>query len=133
MINVQDREKIRRAYFIENKSMRQIAEEMGHSRDTVKKAIESAEPAKYTLRKPRPAPVLGLYKARTDELLAENEHLPRKQRYTARKIYEDIQAKGYKGSESNLRHYIAQRRREKKRRQVYILAFSSSNRGRSSS
>ena len=59
-----------------NKSMRQIAEELGHSRDTVKKAIESAKPATYTLRKPRPAPVLGPYKARIDELLVQNERLP---------------------------------------------------------
>jgi transposase len=120
MISVQDRERIRRAYFIENKSMRQIAQELGHSRDTVKKAIESAKPGNYTLTKPRPAPVLGPYKVRIDELLAQNEHLPRKQRYTGHKIFEDIQAKGYKGSESNVRHYIARRRREKKRREVYI-------------
>ena len=120
MISVQDRERIRRAYFIENKSMRQIARELGHSRDTVKKAIESAKPGNYTLTKPRPAPVLGPYKGRIDELLAENKRLPRKQRYTGRKIYEDITAKGYRGSESNVRHYIAQQRREKRRRRVYI-------------
>lgn len=120
MISVEDREKIRRAYFIENKSQRQIARESGHSRKTVRKAIESAEPATYTPRKPRPAPVLGPYKARIDELLAENEGLPRKQRYTGHKIYEDIQADGYTGSESTVRGYIAQRRREKKKRKVYI-------------
>jgi transposase len=120
MISVEDREKIRRAYFIENKSQRQIARELGHSRKTVRKAIESAEPAAYTLRKPRPAPVLGPYKARIDELLAENEGLPRKQRYTGHKIYEEIQVDGYTGSESTVRGYIAQRRRAKKKRQVYI-------------
>jgi transposase len=120
MISLEDREKIRRAYFIENKSMRQIARETGHSRDTVKKAIESAKPATYTIRKPRAAPVLGPYKWRIDELLAENDRLPRKQRYTGHKIYEDITAKGYKGSESNVRHYIAQQRREQRKRPVYI-------------
>jgi transposase len=120
MISVEDREKIRRAYFIENKSQRQIARELGHSRKTVRKAIESAEPTTYTVRKPRPAPVLGPYKARIDELLAENEGLPRKQRYTGYKIYEDIQSDGYTGSESTVRGYIAQRRREKKKRKVYI-------------
>ena len=99
MISVEDREKIRRAYFIENKSMRQIARELRHSRKTVRKAIESAEPGAYRLRQPRPAPVLGPYKARIDELLAENERLPRKQRYTSRKIYEEIEADGYTGSE----------------------------------
>jgi len=120
MIKVDEQEKMRRAYYIENKSIRQIARELGHSRDTVKKAIESAEPVTYMLRKPRPAPVLGPYMARIDELLEENERLPRKQRYTGRKIYEDIKARGYTGSESRVRGYIAQKRREKKKREVYI-------------
>jgi transposase len=86
----------------------------------VKKAIESAEPGEYTLREPRPAPVLGAYLSRIDELLAENERLPRKQRYTGHKIYEQLQKEGYTGSESGVRRYIGQRRREGKKRQVYI-------------
>jgi transposase len=120
MINVEKREKIRRAYFLEHKSQREIAKELGCSRKTVRKAIESAEPEAYTLRQPRPAPVLGPYKARIDELLAENEQLPRKQRYIGHLIYKDIKAQGYAGAESTVRGYIAQRRGEKKRPQVYI-------------
>jgi len=87
MINVEERERIRRAYFNEEKSIRQIARETGHSRPTVRKAIQSAEPTPYTLNEKRPAPVLGPYKARINELLAENEQMPRKQRYTGHKIY----------------------------------------------
>jgi transposase len=120
MISVEDREEIRRAYFIEKKSQRQIARELGHSRKTVRKAIESAEPAEYALRQPRSSPVLGAYQARIDELLAENERLPRKQRYIGHKIYEDIRAQGYAGAESTVRGYITQRRREKRRPKVYI-------------
>ena len=62
MIQVEDREQIRRAYFVEGKSIRQIARELGHSRPTVRQAIESAEPSAYTLTVARPAPVLGPYK-----------------------------------------------------------------------
>jgi DNA-binding transcriptional regulator YhcF (GntR family) len=120
MIRVEDREQIRRAYFIEHKSVRQIARELGHSRDTVKKAIESAEATEYTLKQPRKAPILGPYQARIDELLAENERLPRKQRYTGHKIYQDIERDGYRGSESRVRSYIAQRRQEKRKRKVYL-------------
>jgi transposase len=124
MIKVDERERIRRAYYIEEKSIRQIARELHHSRDTVKKAIESAEPATYTLKQPRQAPVLGAHKARIDELLEENERLPRKQRRTCHKIYEEIEADGYRGSESRVRGYIAEKRRAKKKRKVYIpLAF----------
>lgn len=120
MIRVDERERIRRAYYIEGKSIRQIARELRHSRETVKEALESAEPRRYRLTKPRPAPVLGPYKARIDELLEENERLPRKQRYTGRRIYEVIKAEGYTGSESSVRRYVAQRRKEKRRPAVYI-------------
>jgi transposase len=120
MIKVDKRERIRRAYFHEHKSIRRIAREMGHSRTTVKNAIESPEEKTYTLREPREAPVLGPYKARIDELQAENERLPRKQRYTGHKIYEDIYGRGYRGSESGVRRYIGLQRRETKKRKVYM-------------
>jgi transposase len=107
MISVEDRERIRRAYFKENKSQRQLARELGHSRKTVRKAIESAEPGSYMLRKPRPAQVLGPYKARIDEFLEENERLPLKQRYTGHRIYREIQADAYSGAESTVRGCIA--------------------------
>ena len=126
MIKVDEREKIRRAYFREGKSIRQIAREQRHSRTTVKNAIESAEEETYTLRGSREAPVLGPYKARIDELLMENERLPRKQRYTGYKIYEDIYERGYRGSESGVRRYIGLQRRETKKRKVYIPLKSGS-------
>jgi transposase len=68
----------------------------------------------------RPAPVLGPYKERIKELLAENKRLPRKQRYTGRKIYQTIQKEGYTGSESTVRGYIARLRQTKKRQKVYL-------------
>ena len=120
MIKVDERENIRRAFFHENKSIRRIAREMGHSRPTVKRAIESAEGKEYTLRAPREAPVLGPYQARIDEILVENERLPRKQRYTGYKIYEDIYERGYRGSESGVRRYIGLQRGETKKRKVYM-------------
>ena len=120
MIKVEKREAIRRAYFVEEKSIRQIAKEFRCSRPTVRKAIASAESTPYTLDVPRRAPVLGPYRARIDELLAENERLPRKQRYIGSKIYEIIKAEGYIGSASSVRRYVAERRKEKKRPQVFI-------------
>ena len=49
MIKVEEREQVRRAYFVEKKSLRQIARELKMARKTVRKAIEQAEPASYTL------------------------------------------------------------------------------------
>jgi transposase len=64
--------------------------------------------------------MLGSYKARIDELLAENKTLPRKQRYTSRKIYEIIEAEGYQGSESGVRSYVAARREATRSKPAYL-------------
>ena len=59
MIKVEEIETIRRAYFIEGLSIREINRRLGHCRRTVRKAIQHAEPSRYTPKKPRVAPVLG--------------------------------------------------------------------------
>ena len=100
MIKVEDIEAIRRAYFIEGLSMRAIARKLHHGRRLVKKAIADAGPYQYQLKKPRAAPILGPYQDRINELPVESEQQPRKQRYTARRIYKPIRAGGYQGSES---------------------------------
>lgn len=120
MISVEKREQIRRAYFVENKSRRTIAKELHCSRDTIKKAIASPEGEPTTLTKPRGMPVLGPCAYRIDELLAERKRMPRKQRYTGHKIYERPCAEGYTGSETGVRRYTGQRRRERRRPQVYL-------------
>jgi transposase len=123
MIKVEDREQIRRAHYVEGKSIRQIAQEFGHSRPTVRQALESAEPSTYTRVVSRPAPVLGAYQATLGRLLEENQHLPRKQRYTSHKMYVAICAEGYTGSESTVRGYVGQQRGDKKRAVYLPLEF----------
>ena len=72
MLTVHDYERIRRAYYIEKKSIRQIGREMGHSYWTVRKAVDASEPEPYQLSKSKVAPVLGPYKAHIERLLAKN-------------------------------------------------------------
>src|SRR5437660_12199463 len=92
MITVEEREAIRRAYYLEGKSKRQIAREHSHSRKTVDKAVDNQPPQPYRLSRAKPSPVFGAYRARADELLGENEHLPPKQQYTGHKIHDPLQA-----------------------------------------
>ena len=120
MIKVEDIEAIRRAYFIEGLSIREIARKLHHGRRLVKKAIADAGPYQYQLQKPRPAPVLGPYRDRINELLIESEQQPRKQRYTARRIYRLIRAEGYQGSESTVRHYVGPIRKAMRRPDAYL-------------
>ena len=120
MLKVDEYEKIRRAYYIEQKSIRQIARERGHSRKSVQKALGNSEPKPYQRQEERTAPTLGGYKARIAALLEENQQLPRKQRYTGHKIYEVIAREGYVGSESGVRRYIGAWRRLHNSPAVYL-------------
>jgi transposase len=120
MIKVEDQEKIRRAYYVEGKSQRQIARELHRSRHTIKKALGGAEPAKYKLKEPRPAPVLGPYQARIKVLLKENEQLPRKQHYTGHRIFEVVWAEGYRGSEASVLGYVSGQRQAQRKLAVFL-------------
>jgi transposase len=108
MITVEERETIRRAYYLEGKSKRQIAREYNHSRKTVDKAVDNRPPQPYRLTRSKPSPVFGAYRERADALLAENARLPQKQQYTGHKIYEILQAEGYQGSEARVRLHMTQ-------------------------
>ena len=61
MIKVDQKETLRRFYFIKRHSIRQIAEEFHRSRKTVRKAIADASVPQYRLAAPKPSPVMGPY------------------------------------------------------------------------
>lgn len=105
------REHIRRAYYLEGKSIRRIAREGHHDRRTVRKALQDAGPPRYTLRDHRLKPVLGRYTHLIDRWLKEDLAQPAKQRHTARRIYHRLVAEhGFTGGESTVREYVRERR-----------------------
>lgn len=120
MLNESDKEHIRRAYHLEKKSIRQIARETHHARETIEKVIDHAPSQPYRLRRPKPAPVFGPYRARVDALLEQNAQLPRKQQYTAHRIFEVLCEAGYQGSEARVRQYITQRKQESQAPEVFL-------------
>ena len=120
MRTVEDYERIRKAYYVEGLSMREICRRFHHGRNVIRKALDYAEPEAYRLKEPRPAPVLAAYKPRIDALILESEQLPRKQRYTGRKIYQLVQAEGYQGSQGTVQHYVSTQRKARKHQQAYL-------------
>lgn len=119
MLNVDEKKQIRRAYYIEGKSIRQIARERRHDRRTVRAAIQDAGPTRYQLSQPRQRPVLGPFVSIIDDWLAGDEYSPPKQRHTARRVYHRlVEEKGYTGGESTVRDYV--RRYRGRPRPVFI-------------
>lgn len=120
MLTVELWEQIRRAHFIEGKSIREISRETGRARRTVKRMIEATEPPRYKPRPPQPGTKLGPYKEQIQKMLAQNKTLPRKQRWTGPMIYKEIQKEGYTGAESTVRHYVGQVRKLQRRLPVFL-------------
>jgi len=123
VLKVDQKEQIRRAFFIEGKSIRQIARERHHDRRTVRAAIRDAGPSRYKLTEPRSRPVLGPYVAIIDEWLAKDQLSPPKQHHTSRRIYHRlVEEHGYTGGESTVRDYV--RKHRARQRPVFIpLAY----------
>lgn len=120
MRTVEDYEAIRRAYFVDKLSIRAIHRMQGYDRETIRKAIVQAAPTPYTLARPRAAPVIGPYKQRIVELMAESKKQKRKQRYTAHRIFEILRGEGYSGSEGAVHNYVSRERRKDEYKEKYI-------------
>jgi len=99
---------IRTAHRVYKKSIKQICRETGHSRQTVRNVLRS-EPCSYAPRMEQPYPVLGPYLPLIDQWLVEDKNRPRKQRHTARRIYDRlVREHGFPGGSSTVRHYVRQ-------------------------
>ena len=124
MLIVDQHAAIRHAYYNQDKSIREIARELQLSRQSVRKALESPAPLPYTQTVPRRAPKLGAFHARLAALLDEQTRQPRKQRYTAHRIYQILTAEGYTGSEARVRGYIGAHKRAHRPPPTFLpLAF----------
>jgi len=65
--------------------------------DTLTKILENEEPPGYRRRKEREKPVLGPFIPLIQEILEADKKAPKKQRHTAKRIFERLREKGYTG------------------------------------
>ena len=105
-------EAIRRDHRREQLSVRALAARHGVHRRTVRQALASAWPA---ARKsyPRRSPAMGPWMSVIDEWLVADKNVPRKQRHTARRIWQRLGAEhGAVVSEVTVSRYVRRRRVE---------------------
>lgn len=88
---------IRRRVLVENVSKRQILRETGMHWRTLEKILANSEPPAYRAPASRARPKLGPYLDRIARILDEDKDCPRKQRHTAKRIFDRIAAEGYEG------------------------------------
>ena len=97
---------VRTAHRVYGKNISELSRMSGHSRNTIKKAIRG-EPWGYKERQHQPFPVLGPYLEIINSWLERDKVQPKKQRHTARRIYNRlVEEHGYRGGESTIRRYV---------------------------
>jgi transposase len=108
MLDMVDVEYIRKLSLVKRWSDRQIARQLGVSRNTVAKYLSAPDPTpRYRLAIPRPRPVLGAFEGVIRLWLDEDKQRPRKQRHTAHRIYERLRDEYFfPGGESTIRKYV---------------------------
>jgi transposase len=106
MLKVDQYNYIRTAYRVYGMKIRQIARETGHSKNTIKKALRG-EYSGYPVRKNQLYPVIGPYMATIDRWLEADKKQPKKQRHTAKRIYDRLcSEQGFTGSSRTVRYYV---------------------------
>jgi transposase len=106
-------EQIRRDRDREGLSIRELARRHGVHRRAVRQALASPLPPRKRPPRFRSAPRLGPYRALVDAIIEADREAPRKQRHTARRIFERLRDEhGAEVAERTVREYVARRRRE---------------------
>ncbi|AUQ68349.1 transposase (plasmid) [Phaeobacter inhibens] len=99
--------KIRRAYFQDEKSIKQICRELRVSRNTVRKVIRSGVTAMTYERTIQPQSKIGPWKDMLDDMLAANARKPKHERLTRIRIFKELRARVYAGGYDAVRQYAA--------------------------
>jgi transposase len=108
MLTVEQKEVIRRDFFLHRKSMRQIARERHISRKTIRKAVYDPGIPVYTRSRPAPKGSIGPFVEVIWQWLQEDKRRPTKQRHTARRIFHRLREEyGYPGSERTVRREVS--------------------------
>jgi len=88
------------------KKKREVLRSEGIGWDTLRKILAHPEPPGYRLKKPRPKPKMGPYLERIAQIIEEDKVLPRKQRHTAKRIYERLREMGYGGRYTQVKEAV---------------------------
>jgi len=103
--------RVRRAVQVDGMSIRQAAREFGLARKTIRKMLQFSLPPGYERKKPVQRPKLGPWLGIIDQILVDDQSQPKKQRHTAKRIWDRLKAEhGFGGGYTVVKDYVRQAR-----------------------
>ena len=119
MYSVELYRRVRRACHVEGMSERAAALHFGIDRKTVSKILKHSVPPGYRRARPPVRPKLDPFIAIIDQILEGDKVRPRKQRHTAKRIYERLRDEhGFAGGITIVTDYIREQKR--RMREVFV-------------
>jgi len=111
VLKMVDLEFIRKKHLVDGWSIRRISRQLRLARQTVRKALLLTELPHYAREHAPPRPVVGPFEPVIERWLAEDRSAPKKQRHTAKRIYDRLVADyGFTGHEATVRRAVARLR-----------------------
>ena len=113
MLVVETIAKVRRAFFVQKKSIKEICRDLRVSRKVVRKIVRSDATEFHYERSTQPLPKIGPWRDRLDCLLLANEEKSARERLTLVRLFEELRGFGYDGSYDAVRRYAISWRKER--------------------
>jgi transposase len=110
--DMEHRTEIRRAVLVDGLSKRQACLQFNIHFNTLQKILDHPAPPGYQRVAKLGRPVIGPWLDRLRELLEDNRHLPRKQRYTVKRMWDVLKDEGFAGGYTTVRDTVRQMRAE---------------------
>ena len=107
MTKVAEIERIRWAHYREGVGIRELSRSFHMSRKTIRRALADPGPWTYRESRPRAKPVMDQVAPIIRRWLEEDRTRPRKQRHTAKRIWERLREEhGFQGGQSTVRQWV---------------------------
>ena len=102
---------VRRSVYVEGWSERAAARRFGLARETVRKMLRDCLPPGYRRQKPIRCPKLEAFTGVIGQILRDDQHRPKKQRHTAKRICERLRAEhDFTGGYTIVKAYVREQK-----------------------
>jgi len=111
--------RVRRAVVVDKMSEREAARQFGLARETIRKMLRYSVPPGYRRQQPARRPKLDAWVAAIDQILEDDKAEGRKQRHTAKRIFERLRDEhAYTGGYTIVKDYV--RLRKLSQREMFV-------------